>query len=123
MENWQLEAEFNWARNWVKDALSLEKTPDLNGILFLIGIQELGRPQATFSKEEKQDLMHLAICRLLEYEGCYEFVGRDADGWPHYELREALPVKGEAAQEMILKTNVIRYFKEWENADNLLIEE
>ncbi len=120
MEEWQLNAEWNWARNWVKEALSLEKMPDMNGILFLIGIQELGRPQDKFSKEEKQDLMHLAICRLLEYDGYYEFVGRDADGWPHYELRDVVQVKGEGEQEKLLKKNVIRYFKEWESADNQL---
>ncbi|MEY4927226.1 MAG: hypothetical protein RI894_1662 [Bacteroidota bacterium] len=118
MDDWQLEAEWNWARNWVKEALSLEKTPDMNAILFLIGIQELGRPQDKFSKEEKQDLMHLAICRLLEYDGYYEFVARDADGWPHYELRDVVAVKGENEQERLLKKNVVRYFKEWEIADN-----
>lgn len=118
MDTWQLEAEWNWARNWVKEALKLDKTPDMNAILFLIGIQELGRPQATFSKEEKQDLMHLAICRLLEFDGYYEFIARDADGWPHYELRDTVKVQGEAEQERLLKINVVRYFKAWELDSN-----
>ena len=42
-----------------------EKKPDMNAILFLIGIQELGKGSQRFSKEQKQDLMHIAICKIL----------------------------------------------------------
>ena len=80
METW--ESDFAWLRirHLIKDRFGKESLPDLNAILFLIGIQELGRWKAQFTKEEKQDLMHIAVCRLLSYEGYYEFVGRDADG-------------------------------------------
>ena len=58
--------------------------------------------------------MHIAVCRLLSYEGYFEFVGRDADGWPHWRTLKPFSTKGVEAQEAILKKNVIRYFKELE---------
>ena len=114
METWQL--DFHWLRvkHLVKDTMGLKQLPDLNGILFLIGMQELGRWKEDFSKEEKQDLMHIAVCRLLSYDGYYEFVGRDGDGWPHYKLLKGVPEKGVKNQETLLKHKVIQYFDEWE---------
>jgi len=90
-----------------KDAL-----PNLNAVLFLIGIQELGRVKETFTKEEKQDLMHIAVCRLLSEDGYYEFEGRDADGWPHYKTLRSLDVEGVKTQENFLKRKIVQYFKE-----------
>ncbi len=88
--------------------------PTTDAVLFLIGIQELGRWKKGFTKEEKTDLMHLAVCRLLSYDGVYEFVGRDADGWPHWRqtgLVEKMPLD---AQENLLKSHAVRYFKDLE---------
>jgi hypothetical protein len=114
-EDWELEFEWLRVRHLVKEVIGREgdQLPDLNAILFLIGIQELGRPRASFSKEEKQDLMHIAVCRLLAYDGYYEFAGRDADGWPHYRQVKTLKVKGLKDQEALLKLKAIEYFKEW----------
>jgi hypothetical protein len=56
--------------------------PDLQAILFLIGVQELGRGPMKFSKDEKQDLMHIAVCKLLSQFGYYRLLGQDQDGWP-----------------------------------------
>ena len=66
------------------------QTLDLQAILFLIGIQELGQGYRAFSKEEKTDLLHIAICRLLSNYGYYELEGRDKEGWPHYQTNEKL---------------------------------
>ena len=41
------------------------KKPDLEAILFLIGMQEYGQLKDKFTKEQKQDLMHVAVCLLL----------------------------------------------------------
>src|SRR5690348_628600 len=60
------------------------KKPDLESILFMIGIQELGDIQKKFSKEQKQDLMHIAICTVLSPSGYYELSHVDEDGWPHF---------------------------------------
>lgn len=114
MEDWEFDFEWLRVRHYVKDSFGKDQLPDLNAILFLIGIQELGRWQESFTKEEKQDLMHIAVCRLLSYEGYYEFVGRDADGWPHYELVQKVPGKNLAEQERMLKEKVIWYFREME---------
>lgn len=113
-EKWEL--DFKWLRvkHLVKDSMGKEQLPDLNAILYLIGIQELGRFEQQFTKEEKQDLMHIAVCKLLSYEGYYEFKGRDADGWPHYETLRAFDQKGLKTQERILKETIIRYFEEIE---------
>lgn len=116
MEDWELDFEWLKVRHAVKDLFQREALPDLNAILFLIGIQELGRPQEAYTKEEKQDLMHIAVCRLLEYEGYYEFEGRDADGWPHFRQLKKVPVRGVEEQERLLKEQAIRYFREMEEA-------
>jgi hypothetical protein len=34
--------------------------------------------------------MHIAICRLLEPYGFYEFF-YDEERWPHYRVKEELP--------------------------------
>jgi len=115
-----IELDFEWlrVRHLVKDALKRESLPDMNAILFLIGIQELGRWKSQFTKEEKQDLMHIAICRLLSADGFYEFEGRDADGWPHYVKLRPFKTKGVKAQEEYLKVKVIEYFNDWEKEQN-----
>lgn len=118
MENWELDFEWLRAQHIVKDAMRRETLPDLNTVLFLIGIQELGRWKKSFGKEEKQDLMHIAVCRLLSADGYFEFVGRDEDGWPHYrQVLEMLP-QNIFDQERLLKINVVRYFKELETEDD-----
>ena len=93
-EAWELDFDWLRVRHLVKDAMKRESLPDLNAILFLVGIQELGRMKPNFTKEEKQDLMHIAVCRLLSEDGYYEFVGRDDDGWPHYNMLKPFNQKG-----------------------------
>ncbi len=88
------------------------KTPDMEGILFLIGINEVGNvPGKKFSKEQKQDLMHVAVCTLLSQLGYFAYIGRDGDGWPHFEELMPVPVAGLTNQEQLLKECVIRYFE------------
>lgn len=122
MEEWELDYQWLSVRHKVKEIFHRDSLPDLNGILFMIGIQELGRWGDTFSKEEKQDLMHIAACKLLSYDGYYEFEGRDADGWPHYKVMRPLTVTGVKEQAEFLKLKVIQYFKELE-AENAEQEE
>lgn len=114
MDEWELDFEWLRVRHLIKDRFKKDALPDLNAVLFLIGIQELGRWKKEYTKEEKQDLMHIAVCRLLSYEGYYEFAGRDAEGWPHWEPVRQLQKRDLREQELILKINIIRYFKEME---------
>lgn len=112
MEAWEKDFEWLRVRNIVKTAMKKDSLPDLQAVLFLIGIQEYGRiSNKKFSKEEKQDLMHVAVCTLLESEGFYEFEGRDSDGWPHWREVRSFSIKGVKEQEDFLIIKVIHYFK------------
>ena len=111
MEDWQIDFEWLRIRNQIKDSFKKPELPDLNAVLLLIGIQILGRWQKTYSKEDKQDLMHIAICELLSQEGIYVFKGRDADGWPHYDRVTKSPVEGPEAQERYLIVQIILFFQ------------
>ncbi|MBS1647938.1 MAG: hypothetical protein JST67_11410 [Bacteroidetes bacterium] len=84
--------------------------PDIQDVLFLIGVQELGMGYRKFKKHEKVDVMHVAICTLLEPYGYYAFSGRDADGWPHFEVKEQLPFLKPAEQNNLMVRSIIEYF-------------
>ena len=88
-----------------------KKPKDLNAVLFLIGVQELGRGKQNFSKEEKQDLMHIGICKVLSLAGYYELEYLDKDGWPHWKLIKKLPHFDLLEQEKLLKMHVLEYFE------------
>ena len=90
------------------------KIPDMEGILFLIGMNELRLPKtkSKFSKEQKQDLMHVAVCTLLSTKGYYEFLDYDQDGWPHYVKTSEVPLSDLKDQESLLKECIIEYFSE-----------
>lgn len=115
MEQWEIDFEWLRVRHLIKDRFGKPELPDTNAILFLIGMQELGRVKEKFTKEEKQDLMHIAVCRLLSLDGYYEFKGRDAEGWPHWKQVMPFATQGVNEQEQILQSYMIRYFKEWES--------
>lgn len=85
---------------------------DLQGILYIIGVQELGKGFQKFKKDEKVDLMHVAICTLLEPYGYYRYEGRDDDGWPHFDRVENLPHLEAEEQERLIKRAIVSYFKE-----------
>jgi len=109
MEN--LEQRWKEVENKLQERF--EKTPDMEGILFLIGINELGQlPSRKFSKEQKQDLMHIAVCKLLSQLDYYELEGIDADGWPHYKELQPVPKMDMKEQEEVLKACIIHYFDE-----------
>jgi len=81
-------------------------------ILFLIGVQEFGQVKEKFTKEQKQDLMHIAVCTLLAPGGYYEFEKKDQDGWPHFRQLKPMPEMNAFEQENFLKDHVLLYFEE-----------
>ena len=83
---------------------------DTQSVLFLIGVQELELGYKKFKKHEKTDLMHVALCTLLEPYGYYTFLGRDEDNWPHFELNKNLPSLNEREQQHFIKQAIIEYF-------------
>jgi hypothetical protein len=87
------------------------KKPDMEAILFLIGVQELGDIREKFSKEQKQDLMHVAVCSLFAQSGYYDLEKVDEDGWPHFRQLKALPVMNMMEQESFMKDHILLYFE------------
>lgn len=105
--------EQNWEKLLDKLQTIVGKRPeDLNGVLFLIGVQELGKGPLHFTKEQKQDLMHIATCKVLSLSGFYSLEGLDKDGWPHWKLNEKLPRIALIHQETFIREHVLRYFAE-----------
>ena len=87
---------------------------DIDGIIYIIGVQELGQGYRKFKKDEKVNLMHIAICRLLEPLGYYEFDFFDEEGWPHYKIKEELPFLKPGEQSIMMKEAIVNYFIEKE---------
>ena len=87
---------------------------DLDAVIYLVGVQELGQLHRKFKKDEKLNLMHIAICRLLEPFGYYEFEYFDEQGWPHYKILEQLPTLKAGEQSILMKEAIVNYFLEKE---------
>ncbi len=109
-----LETEADFENRWNALLAEMEtrfgKRPDLNALLLLIGVQELGQGVAAFTKEQKQDLMHIATCKLFSLSGHYELERVDEDGWPHYKLLRPVPFAFLKEQERMLKWHMLEYF-------------
>jgi hypothetical protein len=108
-------AEINHEWEALRERLAKDfdsEKPDLKVILFLIGVQELGKGPRKFSKRQKEELMHIANCRLFSELGFYELEGLDQDGWPHWKLVKPIPHYTLLEQEMIIKSLIISYFSD-----------
>ena len=108
MFDFELEKKWQEVLEYFKAELG--EKPDMQAVIFLIGVQELGKGYDKFRKDEKLNLMHIAICRLLEPYGYYKYLGIDADGWPHYEPQKKLPSLDERQQQHLMKQAIIDYF-------------
>ncbi len=106
------EFEESWKSTLKKIADNYGEELDLQAILFLIGVQELGMGYRKFTKDQKLDVMHVAICSLLSNYGYYEFEGKDADGWPHWKSTEKLPFLKPLQQNQLMRRAVVEYFAE-----------
>ena len=107
-----IELEHEWQRLLYRIKPKLKKKPTLQSLLFLIGLQEFGDVHRTYSKEEKQDLMHIAVCKVLSLGGYFKFIGKDEDEWPHYERTEQAQPEGLEEQEELLKKHILIYFED-----------
>lgn len=83
---------------------------DIEGVLYLIGLQELGQVHRKMKKEDNVDLIHVGICTVLEPYGYYRFDFFDEEGWPHFELLEALPSLKPGEQSILMKEALVEYF-------------
>ena len=100
-----------WWKLEAKLTERFSKKPDMEAILFLIGIQEFGQLREKFTKEQKQDLMHNAECSLLSQSGYYELQGKDQEGWPHFRQLKPMPEMDAIEQENFLKDHILLYFE------------
>lgn len=107
----EINKRFAEVQDRISDDFNNEK-PDIKVILFLIGVQELGQGPKKFSKRQKEELMHIATCRLFSYLGFYELEGLDQDGWPHWKLVKPVPNYTLLEQEMLMKSLIVNYFND-----------
>lgn len=109
MELRHVKMEWQYLLNKLSDRFDGE--PDLQVVLFLIGLQETGFTQKKLSKDEKQDLVHVAICSILCPLGYYTYQHHDEEGWPHYQSTGKLPAMSLKDQDILIRKAVISYFK------------
>lgn len=108
-------AEINkkWSDLQERIALDFDSDkPDVKVMLFLIGVQELGQGPRKFTKRQKEELMHIATCKLMSLMGFYELEGQDQDGWPHWKLVKTIPNYTLLEQELLIKSLIVNYFEE-----------
>ncbi len=110
----ELKEKWEVLRTKISSQFADGEAVDLDAIIYLIGVQELGQGYRKFKKDEKVNLMHIAICRLLEPLGYYEFDFFDNDGWPHYKVNDELPFLKAGEQSVLMKEAVVQYFIEKE---------
>lgn len=106
------EVEKEWESTLKKIHTRFGADIEMEGIIFLIGVQELGKGYQKFKKDDKLNVMHVAICSLLEPYGYYEFGGKDEDGWPHWKINEQLPPLKPGHQKALMKQAITEYFRE-----------
>ena len=83
---------------------------DVEGILYLVGLQELGQVHRKMKKDDNVNLIHIGICTALEPFGYYRFDFFDEEGWPHFELLEELPPLKPGEQSVLMKEALVEYF-------------
>lgn len=106
--DYQIEIRFKKLKSLLEERFGEDM--DVQAILFLIGVNELGQGYGKFSKNQKTDLLHVAVCTLLEPYGYYEYEGNDADNWPHFKLIKELPPLDHKQQQHLIKEAMLEYF-------------
>jgi len=109
-----IETTIKWSSLLEKLKTTFGDIEDVKDVVFLVGVQELGKGYQEFNKDQKIDVMHIGICHLLSRYGYYNFEGIDKEGWPHWKLVTPLPFLNEKEKELLLKKSLIEYFDEKE---------
>lgn len=109
-----LKTRWNAVLDFLTEKFSETETIDIEGILYLVGLQELGKIHQRFKKDDNVNIIHIGICTVLEPFGYYAFDFYDDDGWPHFKLVEALPALKPGEQSVLMKEAIVDYFLEKE---------
>ena len=109
MEQWEI--DFHWlkVRHYIRKNFNSSSLPDLETILFLIGVQELGSMQTNFSKDEKMQLIHIGTATLLSEEGYFKLEGKDEKGWPNWVAKKNVDFN-EKDRQLKSQRLIIGYF-------------
>lgn len=110
--NQELKERWETLVSLLTERFSETETIDIEGILYLIGIQELGQIHKRFKKDDNVNIIHIGICSVLEPFGYYEFDYFDDEGWPHFNLVEELPPLKPGEQSVLMKDAIAHYFIE-----------
>jgi hypothetical protein len=107
------ELNIRWAELIKKLNGRFDQDFELDGILFMIGLQELNKGYIKLNKDQKMEVMHVAVCTLLAPYGYYTFIGRDEDGWPHFEGTDKLPHLKPLQQHSLMKEAILEYLEDF----------
>jgi hypothetical protein len=88
------------------------KEADVKEVLFVIGLRESGKRKKKFTKEEKQDMMNLAACKVFSLNGYFEVSHLDGEGWPVWRQKKPMPQMQPKEQEEFIKKHIVQYFRE-----------
>lgn len=94
------------------------REPDIEAILFLIGIQSVGRGyEPELPKERKQSLIMEGSYLAFETLGVYSRVGMERNGFWIWEKNFDLPKMSVEDQEKLLQIGILNYFDEMSVGD------
>lgn len=89
------------------------RVPDVDALLFLIGVQSVGRGyEPDLPKERKQSLIMEGSYLALETLGVYARVGMERNGFLIWEKALELPPLSVDEQEKLLRIGILNYFEE-----------
>ena len=104
-----IDLDKKWSRLLEKLENQFDQEMTLKGVLYLIGVQELNLGIKQYEREEKVNVLHVAVCKILTPFGFYKFDKIDEDGWPHYVELRAMKNLSESQQELLMKEAIINY--------------
>ena len=110
VRNKELKEQWETLVSVMTERFSETESIDIEGILYLVGLQELGQVHKRFKKDDNVDIIHIGICSVLEPFGYYIFDYFDDERWPHFKLLEELPPLKPGEQSILMKESVVHYF-------------
>ncbi len=106
-----LSVDIQWNKLLYKISEDFNVDADKNGVLLLIGIQEMGLGfEKEYSREKKMDLINLAECTVLTQLGYYEKTGYDNNGWPAFRQLKIIPRFSQTQQDILMQSAIVKYF-------------
>ncbi len=109
MDKDKIQAQFKELQTRLKE--QFKRQPSLDAILFIIGMNAIGKGNIAYDREEKMNLLHVAHCTVFALSGYYELERTDDDGWPHFKALKQYPAMELMEQELFLKEHILKYFE------------